>query len=1000
MKRSIIFFCRFSTIISKLGLVLGICSLSLYSCRKDIPANPQTTNPEVINSPAEFKWSTTRNLPVNISMDIPGAGEARCRLDIYKIIPDGNTTLIFSASIQNIMPLKATVTIPTASKEIKLSLTKPDGSVLDVTTEVKDPLTYIFKAPGVKSSMTFSDADKDGVADLIDDFPNDPSRAYKYSYPEISPLTYNPMSPVSWATYCFEDLWPSMGDFDMNDLVVNYKYEIITNADHTVKQILAHFKVKAAGSCPNWKHGFGLALNGIPASAIDAVTGYRIRPGSYITLNSKGFESNKNGDQSTPCVIIVFDDHTYVAAGASGGFFNTMLNLPCGESDQVDMTINLVSNTTIKDSDVIPGNFNPFMIRNKNREYEIHRPDFQPTSWNNPANFHTLDDASVPENNSFYKTKTGLPWGLDLPVDFNYATEFINIQLAYPQFKTWAESGGTVNQDWYNYPSSEPGKIFVCNGTTPPGGNFTCGDNVTDSRDGKIYHTVLIGNQCWMKENMNIGTHINSSQSQSNNGTIEKFCYNDQESNCDVYGGLYQWAELMQYVSTEKAQGICPNGWHIPSYPETKTLAISLGGEDIQGGFSVVGSKMKSTGTIQDGSGLWNQSSYHSSNASGFTALPSGYYYNNGYASGSFEGLHDLTFIYTSSIQTYTGRFMVLTKDMDDLVIGGYDYPGNAMPVRCISNNLYPENNSAPTATNVRQTGNAAYGQSLTGVYTYSDADNDPEGISTYQWYRSDDANGTNEVLITNRIAKTYEIQSADMNKFIRFSVIPVASSGIYQGVEVKSTQYSGPVSAGSYTCGTPVSDTRDGHVYNTIQIGNQCWMKENLNIGVKIDGSSTQTNNGTVEKYCYNNQESNCNTYGGLYLWDEAMQYSNNDGSQGICPAGWHIPTETDFTLLMTFLGGDMVAGGKVKETTTDHWLSPNTGATNSSGFTALPGGYTFNNGWFNGVNGNANFWTSTAPNPSPNPGHVNIYYDHEIMYVNNSATAGYGYSVRCIKN
>lgn len=152
-----------------------------------------------------------------------------------------------------------------------------------------------------------------------------------------------------------------------------------------------------------------------------------------------------------------------------------------------------------------------------------------------------------------------------------------------------------------------------------------------------------------------------------------------------------------------------------------------------------------------------------------------------------------------------------------------------------------------------------------------------------------------------------------------------------------------------------------EGQIYNTVQIGTQCWFKENLNVGTRINGNQNQTNNGIFEKYCNDDNEANCNTYGGLYQWDELMQYVTTIGAKGLCPDGWHIPTDAEWTTLTTYLGGESVAGGKMKETGTAHWLFPNTGATNESGFTALPGGYRNMSGGFGPLGNYASFYSST---------------------------------------
>lgn len=157
------------------------------------------------------------------------------------------------------------------------------------------------------------------------------------------------------------------------------------------------------------------------------------------------------------------------------------------------------------------------------------------------------------------------------------------------------------------------------------------------------------------------------------------------------------------------------------------------------------------------------------------------------------------------------------------------------------------------------------------------------------------------------------------------------------------------------WSCGDQLLDYRDLKVYSTIQIGSQCWMAENLNVGTLIPYNQNMQNNGIIEKYCFGYDESYCITYGGIYQWNEAMQYTEIMGTQGICPAGWHIPSIYEWVNLVDYLGGESAAGGKMKatgtlEAGTGLWASPNTGATNESGFSVIPD--------FNGYH--ADIWSS----------------------------------------
>lgn len=227
-------------------------------------------------------------------------------------------------------------------------------------------------------------------------------------------------------------------------------------------------------------------------------------------------------------------------------------------------------------------------------------------------------------------------------------------------------------------------------------------------------------------------------------------------------------------------------------------------------------------------------------------------------------------------------------------------------------------------------------------------------------------------------------------------------------GTVYGSTNSFSTLSATGQPCnGLPlIIDPRDGQVYPTVQIGTQCWFAKNLNVGVMINSVATPTtpivwptNNGIIEKYCLNNLEENCNVWGGWYQGKEAMQYVYNQGAQGICPPGWHLPTQAEWNTLKNYL--DPYAGGKLKEAGLAHWGSPNNGATNSSGFTALGSSFYSGSATFNCCLGVwTTFWGSTLTGSS-----WEFLVCGELHYsLANFSIAGEWYqtfrSVRCLKN
>lgn len=198
--------------------------------------------------------------------------------------------------------------------------------------------------------------------------------------------------------------------------------------------------------------------------------------------------------------------------------------------------------------------------------------------------------------------------------------------------------------------------------------------------------------------------------------------------------------------------------------------------------------------------------------------------------------------------------------------------------------------------------------------------------------------------------------------------------------------------SPGGQPCpGIPTVDYA-GKIYSTVQIASQCWLKENLDVGTMIPGWLGQADNGTIEKYCYDDNPANCLTYGGLYQWDEAMEYSTTPGARGICPPGWHLPTVTEFQTLSNTVSGNSNA---LKE------IGQGSGAgagTNTSGFSALLAGDRSQDGGFTRLDSYAHFWSSTQYTTAGAHALFLFYNDATIYpYVDSKP---YGFSVRCLKD
>lgn len=277
-----------------------------------------------------------------------------------------------------------------------------------------------------------NDRDGDGVPNDLDDYPDDPTRAYDNYFPGKN----------QFVTLAFEDLWPSKGDYDLNDLVLDCNYWYITNAQNKVVDVKPKFYVRAAGA--TLKNGFGFQFDGVVPAAVQSVL---ITPSNtfqynYINLAANGVENNQE-----KAVVIAFDNYENVIHRAGGSFYNTMNNGYYGISDTV--YINLHFATPQSQSDVGAPPYNPFLIKNMNRGIEIHLPDHIPTSLADVSYFGSGDDDSDPATGRYYKSGRNLPWGIMTPQKFDYTWEQVEIVFGHLKFGAWAESGGVQFPDWY-----------------------------------------------------------------------------------------------------------------------------------------------------------------------------------------------------------------------------------------------------------------------------------------------------------------------------------------------------------------------------------------------------------------------------------------------------------------------------------------------------------------------------------------------------------------------
>jgi len=495
--------------------------------------------------------------------------------------------------------------------------------------------------------------------------------------------------------------------------------------------------------------------------------------------------------------------------------------------------------------------------------------------------------------------------------------------------------------------------------------DFTVNRTLTDI-DGNIYKTVKIGNQWWLAGNLRV-THYRNGESITNVSeyadwglqTKGAWCYiNNNSSDAAIYGVLYNWYAL------NDDRNIAPAGWHVPTDDEWKQLERNLGisgadldKEDWRG--TNEGGQLKEKGTIH-----WNSPNTGATNTSGFKAVPGGWREGS---SGYFtEKGQDCSF-WTASQQDNQQAWRRLLY-YNTAAIGRYTKPKqDGLSVR-----LVRDNRRIPDTPSLALPENGATNLVLRPTLTWNIANE----ANTYTLQIALNSTFTNlRFTISNLTTTEYYVTGLTEGITYYWRVKAVNSLGESDWSEIWrfTTSY---LEKGTLT-------DYDDNVYQTVKIGNQWWMAENLYVRHYRNGDKipevTENNlwkSLATEAMCfYDNNSDYAPDYGALYNW-----FTVND-SRNIAPEGWHVPTTAEWQTLLDYLGGYKYAGDALKEAGTEYWHSPNTNSTNETGFTARPAGFrSEDNGKFYSMGSATYFWSATS-NGNNEAGVSTLFSEYSAM-------------------
>ena len=577
---------------------------------------------------------------------------------------------------------------------------------------------------------------------------------------------------------------------------------------------------------------------------------------------------------------------------------------------------------------------------------------------------------------------------------------------------------------------------------------FDCGTSQLSDFDGNTYNTVLIGTQCWMAENLRT-THFSDGtliQEGTNSSPYVSYRYtpNYDAINVSTYGYLYNHAAVIRgsvggsQSNPSGVQGVCPVGWHVPSLAEWNQLFDTVRSKsqywcnnssyNIGKALSYTSGWMSSTYTCAIGN---NQAL---NNATGFGAKPAGSAFYDNY---DFYGLGRYAYYWCSDVNGDYSYNMTFEYDESEPWYSSA-YSSRGMSVRCLQDRL-------PVVTTT-QVNSVTYLTAVCGGNVTNSGASDiiDRGVcwSTEENPTVADSvthDGTGLGIFTSNIFGLTEGMAYYVRAYAT-NVFGTSYGEVYRFVTLATP----PVGDNIPCPGMPTVTDFDNNVYNTVKIGSQCWMKENLRTTHYADGTlivmGTSTSTTTGYRYNPGNSATNVSTYGYLYNWPAVVKGVTGSVDkpsclQGICPNGWHVPSNAEWTELTDYVSSqpyyrcdgypNAIARAMAS---TDGWSSAtgecNIGSypsnNNSTGFSALPAGryVYYDDYYFNTIGSNAYFWTATANNGDYYYYNSEYAYRRHLSYDKSSFVTYYGsssyyeyqnyglescseaYSVRCVRD